>query len=53
MTILEKQIRTYLKNEGLSYSVKTIRWVIYTIEMGKGSSLGLDVKLVENIKRIL
>jgi hypothetical protein len=53
MTTTEKQIRTYLKNEGLTYGVKTIRWIIYVIEMGKERQLALNQTLVKNIKELL
>ena len=53
MTTTEKQIKMYLKNEGLTYRVRTIRYIIYVIELGKENSLALNVKLVEGIKNLL
>jgi hypothetical protein len=53
MTTTEKQIKMYLKNEGLTYPVKTIRWIIYVIELGKENSLALNIRLVEGVKGLL
>jgi|688.fasta_scaffold2512723_2 hypothetical protein len=53
MSIVEKQVKMYLKEEGLNYSVKTIRYMLYTIEMGKENTLELNVKLLNKIKGLI